>query len=136
MINITDLRIGNYIQVRWAVGDMHELLEIREINYTNHTIKHQLTINDDKLEDIVGIVLNETWLNQFGFNVNERVASKTANNETQFNISLYSDTYTQKPCWKYDGLNTIGKIKYLKYVHQLQNLYEDITKERLSCYEN
>lgn len=128
-----ELRIGNYVK--------YEGYECyREINeISKHCIKYHDPILMPYCEApekpvLVGIPLTEEWLIKFGFEKKEEkrysivhyrqtldMASSIREDENDF-LPLYQDDLG---C----GFNT---LRWVSYVHQLQNLYYALTKQELT----
>lgn len=90
-----ELRIGNYIQ--FSSGSIYPV----DIIYKDYTM----------LKSWFAITLNDEWLNMLGFvfDEEERVFQKQ-----DIRIELVDDDFI---------FNYFYGLKYIKYVHELQNLY-------------
>jgi len=90
-----ELRIGNYIQ--FSSGSVYSV----DIIYKDYTI----------LKNWFAITLNEDWFNMLGFvfDEEERVFQKQ-----DIRIELVDGDFI---------FNYFYGLKYIKYVHELQNLY-------------
>ena len=124
-----ELRIGNYLYF-----SEDKILKVSEIQENCFYAKSE---NNDEFKDtcyeIKPIPLTEEWLLKFGFTRHHTDYSNgvlyilDVPNNNEFNWGVY-------PFELGSGF-IINKSKYLKYVHQLQNLYFALTNEELTIKE-
>ena len=131
MITINEIRIGNLISTDGA------FCEVRAFDYNEITVKFidepEIAKNGSKLYD--PIPLTPQWLIMLGFVHEEQSAPSIAiwdeyyhNKHNEFVIQL-GGTYEFDKDFYY--LGSCGKI-YVKYVHQLQNLYYALSGTELT----
>jgi len=81
------------------------------------------------------ILLTEEWLLKFGFSENENDVLQIETTLMPLSVTL-SDNYPDEKykAWVYEDENSSYHIisDNIKYVHQLQNLYFDLTNEELT----
>lgn len=116
-LKIKELRVGNYVNAEVGLPSLqfHELL-CRDFNYINYG-----TI------EVYGIELTESILLNFGFTTEyPTLKDKFFTIKNRFNINSFNFGTGFK-------LNTSGCFEYksIKYVHQLQNIYFDLTGNEL-----
>jgi len=124
MIQINELRIGNYITTPLGID---AVFSIRKID-------GEIDVNTFYDEEIHPISLTKEWLEKLGF--------EFKNNSNQY--GWYKDVLNRQFCWCYSEFvsiefkarqmdefqDTIMDIK-CKYIHQLQNIYFALTGEEL-----
>lgn len=103
-VMFNELRIGNYIQ--FSSGSVYPV----DIIYKDYTM----------LENWLAIPLNEEWFNMLGFvfDEEERVFQKQ-----DIRIELVDGDFI---------FNYFYGLKYIKYVHELQNMYFSLTAIELT----
>lgn len=103
-VMFNELRIGNYIQ--FLSGSVYPV----DIIYKDYTM----------LKNWFAIPLNEEWLNKLGFvfDEEERVFQKQ-----DIRIELVDGDFI---------FNYFYGLKYIKYVHELQNMYFSLTTIELT----
>jgi len=145
MIDAKQLRIGNYLQPTEKA--IKELLE-QEMDIKPKSLGEVTSIDNDEIrlyidsmeiefyyEDVQPIPLTEEWLLKFGFSKNENDVLQIETTLMPLSITL-SDNYPDEKykAWVYEDENFRYHIisDNIKYVHQLQNLYFDLTNEELN----
>lgn len=158
IIKATELRIGNYLvwdnkEHRKAdVGKIAKLSSIdgnRKLPYIDYEGVVGFTTIEDKYEDshsqfivfMKPILLTEEWLERFGFEfwcdeLGIKAYYKVYGIEyfcvaTNGFYQLRSGLKTYDGCWRLGN-----NYPFIKYVHQLQNLYFALTGEELTIKEN
>ena len=112
MIEAKDLRIGNKVDLYGSIATI-ETVDFAGIG---------IAIKEGK-----PIPLTEEWLLKFGFVYTDDVENLNRDYKLQeFEIQLHLDVNDFICC------NTIPNYVQIKYVHQLQNLYFDLTNEELT----
>jgi hypothetical protein len=121
-MNLNELRIGNYIQ--W-----NNFKEARIMNYKDFSIIYELLLNNN-YEDIKPIPLTEEWLERFNF---YKIGNEYSLADGFFYICFKFYKNGNKKIWiNGEGEKYIkGEEMFINYVHQLQNLYLDLTKKEL-----
>lgn len=142
-MNIAELRIGNYVDTLNRSNEVHlpnnKPMAIGSLSFftaelyeINKPYAQQLVPPKIKVFDLERIPLTEEWLVKFGF---------VENKDNLYGKNWLSPTYGYGkkirilPCvnkinylWQYSDYNSIT----IKYVHQLQNLYFELTGEELT----
>ena len=137
----TELRIGNLV-----------LLDGEEMIITGITEDYVYFEGGFSMiifTDIKGIPLTEEWLLKFGFwrwragsrswIINESVLDKIGTTTHRFYLATSSKKYAVKTGYYYEartGYYPSTFLRYIKYVHQLQNLYFALTGEELEIKTN
>ncbi len=125
---IKDLKLGNYVNVPVKEQSPFRIDAFEYLTYTDFKIAMICDVNLHPLtwynKDVKPIILTEQWLLSFGFKQYETVVIKTHNyikGDFKFNSAVL---------WlcEFKGVNLNRKIIY---VHQLQNLYYEITGNEL-----
>jgi hypothetical protein len=125
-----ELRIGNYVFYR----DKDTLLEVSNIGVKGfETINYQgLVYGSCDVNEYNPIPITKEWLLKFGFEL-------TSNYPPEGKMFTYKDIkgYMLDVCIAYQFISVsqnIGtvRIKNVKYIHQLQNLYFYLTGEELT----
>ncbi|OPC36155.1 hypothetical protein [Elizabethkingia miricola] len=111
-MEIKELRLGNY--VKYERNSVYFTVE--SIEFVNNLV------NATDIEYLEPISLTEEWLLKFGFEKSESLSNCTKiTNGYKFDFAggevLYLDSI---------------RLKHIKYVHQLQNLYFALTGEELT----
>lgn len=121
-MNPTSLRIGNLFQEKHS----KEIIEVSELT------KDKIGFSGDFKGDwqAEAILITEEWLKKFGFDENPDGIKQNEGDivfSKEIEGNIISVSYGDNPFFVFDneGLN------YIKYVHQLQNLYFTITGEEL-----
>jgi hypothetical protein len=113
-----ELRIGNYL----ALPTCNALLCVVEEILKNNFIVCNLTTNEWPISDYKPIPITEGWLQRLGFT--NKVNNKILESEYYgVKINIIHNRFLVE-------YGNGGQI-YLKYVHQLQNLYFTLTGEEL-----
>jgi len=136
----TELRIGNYIN--GMTGKMYET--ITSIDQGRVSTDNENSYNINHVEPIP---LTEEWLLRLGFKLcdickdfgglempyyaNNAVLLFFNSNRTKYELSDYYIGYGSMRSGKYH----VVAFKWIKYVHQLQNLYFALTGEELEMTE-
>ncbi len=135
MVNANELRIGNllYFNANLFEGQKNKIVEIETINkdFVTDTINKNTVIGG--YENYQPILLDEEWLKKFGFNYFKH--------ESPLNAKLYADETWDFCVLKEDGAYFYAEqenedslyftVKWIRYVHQLQNLYFALTGEEI-----
>jgi len=132
MIPINELRINNYVYYNNEhneIGIITKLVTelITDINYVginNRIDVHYLN------KHINPIPITEEWLFKFGF----KDRSGTLKNKMSYGIEIGKMEiawYRQDNKTRFQTIENGFILKYVNYVHELQNLYYAITKEEL-----
>lgn len=136
MIQANELRIGNYVYDLDRENPYYYTVEqIRSKQYCdsseepNDEIIGKIEGSKDGYYDIVPspIPLTEEWLVRFGFDTFRSINSdpKTFYNDRfDYGIEIYQD-----------GSIWFEKLRLIKHVHQLQNLYFALTGQELKLTE-
>lgn len=140
-MKVQELRIGNYIMDSPINGD--EPLEVHAI-YSNLVIHEDTHIYNDEIRPIP---LTEEWLLNFGYihnkeweifhlseysieNIshqkNSRLVLRFINGKIQC-LQFYLDSMSN-PQWQ----PRLIFIQEIKYVHQIQNIFHELTNEELT----
>lgn len=133
-----ELRIGNYLYYH-ITDNLDKRKEWDEINAVD--AEDILCISNGRAEDLSPIPLTKEWLIRLGF-----VKHISDDNYIENNIEdeIYVDSEEEDT---YVSLNTkhfatmfslsgYGGLKYIEYVHQLQNLYFALTGNELKIKKN
>jgi hypothetical protein len=111
MISANELRIGNHLK-----SDVVVKIDARSI--------FDIWDNSKKYEPIP---ITKDWILNFGF-------------KYSFEKTVYSIRYKFNKSYKVfkieycgNGLYLVNNIVYIKYVHQLQNIYFALTQNELEC---
>jgi hypothetical protein len=130
MIPINEVRIGNFLIFDLPNGSKVQHKSER-INRNFDGYKFVVTVNDFPLEKVHGIPLANEWLIKFGFKKISKQFQhnwiiKISKTEAYYSIQFSDDKYwlsnSEFDAWCY-------VIREVTYVHQLQNLYHDLTGE-------
>lgn len=108
-----ELRIGNYVNDKYADGTLYEVqVGIQQIEYPH---------------DCQPIKLNEEWIEKFGFKKDYEYF-----NLKELSIKLINDDWVY--CfYMYDDYHSVNSaIAIIQHVHDLQNLYFAIKGEELT----
>lgn len=141
MIQANELRLDNLTQ--WGVN----IVKLKSI-HTESVFKDRVTVYVEinerlkfhclNIEELEPIPLTEEWLMKFGFDlVYEKryigIKYKIGDVETDFVLTHPNVLGVFEKCfiWEYSK----NKYKKLQYVHQLQNLFFDITDQELTIKE-
>lgn len=113
-----ELRIGNLLYLASAKKNVVifgiDVIEISEITHNLIRFKNGINFSVSKIELFEPILLTEEWLNKFGY-----FDTETPNNFTKNPFTIDEHTF-----WKCNEMFIDDKNGvYVKYVHQLQNLY-------------
>ncbi len=114
MTNKLGLRPGNLV---YNVETLSEVMEVRTDTATirNYDVTGQEQIANIYYSGLKGIPLNEGWLRKFGADVSELIF-----NFKDLRFSMKNGVWTDST-----------SQTELKYVHELQNLYEDRYHQKL-----
>jgi hypothetical protein len=126
----SNLRIGNLVDLG------NRIAKVTEINHLACVVV-DLEETQDTIEDyerVKGIILTEEWLLKFGEWVKED--DLFVRRLDTINDALRLDYINDdgELCWEFYVYNIAGQrvgCAYIKYVHQLQNLYFALTGEEL-----
>lgn len=115
---VTELRIGNYV----------------EINGTNVKLTPPVfaLLIEQEIKDPNGIPLTPEWLERFGLTYNQNVDIYFLNHHG-FHLSYDEQAEDWNVMPRVDDPLVIA---YVKYVHQLQNLYFALTGQELEIKSN
>lgn len=148
MIKANELRIGNFITYKENVVNKDckgresveftkgKIEEVHGVTDSNYMIKN--TVNTKDVELFEGIPITKEWLIKFGAEEydGQYCRIKLALEELRVKTYIYiTDDFKTCSIGSYDNnLNapTFQAVKYLSYVHQLQNLYFALTGEELT----
>lgn len=134
----TELRIGNYIEKNGCIATVEIINgEVDEIFFLGEDFYYS-----DHAKDIDPILLNEEWLVKFGFKkmYEENKDGRILRDDWFFKvddflcISIESD-FSLAICSDEHFSDTVAPSTYIKYVHQLQNLYHALCGEELTIKE-
>lgn len=129
MISTKELRIGNLIFADFNGKGDKRIVEIYQINESGCILLDEIreNINEGSLQEhwdeyLFGIELSEEWLLKFGLKCGDNLTVKgyflrVGNAFISIDEKVY---FMGQP------------ITYIKYVHQLQNLYFALTGEELN----
>lgn len=147
----TELRIGNYVNLRYPITEEGKLTRIGSLTPTG--------INSLKISEFEPILLDQEWLEKFGFSGWNRAVTLNDSRPQadlffaivdghqkgiRFNAPLYKfdfilDCYLGKEVEPgafeahfYYQTNPMKKGREVKYVHELQNLWFTLTGEELA----
>lgn len=133
MIDVKELRIGNYVFPKNNSGKESVIGEVFAINDYLVSVKGNHNQYDYHL--LEGISLTEKILMDAGFNYvsDYKCFSKEIGDKFAIGLKLEQNTVdlfyiTEKA---YNGILTIPAVYKVLYVHQLQNLYFDLTGKEL-----
>lgn len=123
-----ELRIGNYVFEDY--GGVYVVREIRENKILISKSKKAIAVGYKK-EEIIPIPLTEEWLLKFGYSIT------TSNSAGKRYSKVVKGVFAADLSLTYwDTTIDAGKIfrmdRYIKHVHQLQNLYFALTGEELT----
>lgn len=126
-LKCTDLRIGNYVNIEGDVVKVKEIYE-KSIHYANDEYESYAT------EDFIQpIELTEEVLTKIGFEKNTIYGSVIEYFPIDDNLARIYCT-KEKQNFKIQIVRkniTETIVKYIKYLHQLQNAYYCLTNEEL-----
>lgn len=124
-MRVTELRIGNFINVTKSEYKSEKKQDYWVVSSATIMLMEQGGV------EVYGIPLTEEWLERFGF-------KEGVSGNKRFKLELSSIyiavEFTQSlvSCVELGVANdVIIDIGYVKYVHQLQNLYFALTNEEL-----
>ncbi len=132
MIKINEARLGNFLLFDLPNGARLQQ-KVERINNSFDGFKFSATINDTKIERIYGILITDSWLAKLGFKKIERQFQhnwiiKLSKKDAHYSIQFFDDKFwlsnSEYDAWCY-------VVKEMEYVHQLQNLFYDLTDEEL-----
>lgn len=155
IIDIRDLRIGNYLLYDWKIvhvtflsmdidDEYEESIGFCELGKTTNEKADWNRALCDKLDRIA---LTAEWLERFGFEFKGFLKVNDYESETQFTLRQNEENYTCSVVTSdYGGfvechwrVRVDGDILYmrtkLEFVHQLQNLFYLLTGEELAIKE-
>jgi hypothetical protein len=120
----TELRIGNFVDCN---GIVSEIVEIRtnyvKLKYFREDVKKEHTSLVDLDDMVKKIPLTEEWLLKFGY-----YDENSPNHFTKNEYTIDAHTF-----WKCNEMFIEDKNGvYVKYVHQLQNLYFALKQRELT----
>lgn len=125
MIETKELKTGNIVALEYPDG--LEYCEVKTIGISSVGLLNGLgDFNNFGIESIKPISLNNNWLLRFGFELDEKT--------NEYKISGINE-----PCYFTVGgdfvlkalISIIDDYEGCYYVHQLQNLYHELTGEEL-----
>ena len=137
-MEVKELRVGNW--VNYTAHDLNDEGQVYSIEQHGNLGNYVISIDVGSsrytftTEQINPTPLTEDWLKKFGF-VYERGFWQHTRDKLFCNDSYYND----KGIYFYLGLwNDINAtpLRYLKYVHELQNLYFALIGEELTIKEH
>jgi hypothetical protein len=127
----TELRIGNFIQdKKWKTAwKINCFLGLSTVEVDTAAVDFPTdSCHEPSLHTLEPIPLTEEWLERFGFNNNYPVSSREYlidSNDEVVLINHYEKGFLITLTWWDAGM-------YVKYVHQLQNLYFALTGQELT----
>lgn len=142
-----ELRIGNllYRSKEWyreypEYKNQEYLIEVNKITY-DELLKDDYIINGEYLRLLVPIPLTEEWLLKFGFHEDNYGLFEKVKNNAEYKSGCEIEVWI-KQCiidsdivWDYcigEDISNVTHLAYIKYVHQLQNLYFALTGQELT----
>ncbi len=139
MVHAEEFRPGNYILLS---SDTSKLFKVEEIDLTKEK-SFKIKADTGGQEgwyapagtDLLPVVLNEDWLISFGFKKDVYQEDRTPYVYTNFVLTLEDGKtiHLSKTEHNYELVPAeyVTKFPKMKYVHKLQNHYEDTTGKRL-----
>lgn len=115
-----ELRIGNYVEIfgiQKIISINSKKIKVESEKINGSVSSEKVPLNSASLEPIP---LTEEWLLNFGFEIGENKKWENWN----FGLKIYKDG-------DYFEIDQLPVFIFLKYVHQLQNLYFALTGEEL-----
>ena len=137
MIDVHEIRIGNFLSFDFPNGSKLQYRS-EHINNDFDGFKFCPTINAITLERISGIPISDSWLLKLGFRKIDRKFRHNWIIKCHRSENYYSIQFSENKYWlsnsEYDAWCYV--IKDMEYVHQLQNLYFDLTGEEFIVNED
>ena len=128
-----ELRIGNLLYLAFAKKNVVvfgiDVIEISEITHNLIRFKDGINFSVSKIELFEPILLTEEWLLNFNFELKSMVNGKVL--VYRNNMLAVSFNTDNKIISIHIGIQRIDDGKKIKYVHQIQNLYFDLTGQEL-----
>ena len=132
MVKVSEVRIGNFL--------LFDFPSRGKVQYRSERINNDFdgfrviaTINDVQIEKVYGIPLTGSWLTKFGFEKIDRHFQHNWIIRLNKTGEHYSIQFFEEKFWlsksEYDAWCYV--IRDVEYVHELQNLYYDLTGEEL-----
>lgn len=147
MINLSELRIGNYIMYNPPQGSLHGPFIITEINsewvgYEKGNGFSELFIDQPRLPLCwcEPCAITDEWLQQFGLNSGTAIWQA---NGGVFKLKLYKNMI-RDGSGRFDGVTfsqIVGPTEHhihiilCRYIHELQNAYSLLTKSELKLIQ-
>ena len=132
MISVQELRIGNFLCFELPNGSKVHYKSAR-ISYDFDGFRTVASVNGIGVEKVYGIVLTDDWLKKFGFARIDRHFQHNWVISVNHSGDYYSVQFHEGKFWlsnsEYGAWCYV--IRDISYVHQLQNLYFDLTGEEL-----
>jgi len=119
-----DLKIDNLI----FIPKTNQIAEITGINKHIGVLVNNNIFGGLGFSEIEPIVLTEEWLLKFGFQRKDNSSNGASTHKNGVYIGLMG-MKNDKFC--FNAESSSNKSVYLNYVHELQNLYFELTKEEL-----
>lgn len=125
-MNNKELRIDNYVQD--DKGRLCRIVEVlKEPTFEgDYSYKASPLVGGLHTLPLKPIPLTEEWLFKFGFSITENQADILVNN--RYNLRVTDLGYISIQKWT----KMINLMVCCEYVHQLQNLYFELTREELT----
>lgn len=132
MVKVSEVRIGNFLLFDFPNRGKVQYRSER-INNDFDGFRATATINDVQIEKVYGIPLTDSWLTKFGFEKIDRHFQHNWIIRLNKTGEHYSIQFSEEKFWlsnsEYDAWCYV--IRDVEYVHELQNLYYDLTGEEL-----
>ena len=131
----TDFRIGNYISVtekarKEFFEDTTEILDVRlevsTISKDEIRIIHDGNEVEFNYNQIIPFEINEEWLSAYGFEMSYQ------NKKAQIGCFILSKGVDSWRLYWQFGDNQIFLDRKLKFIHELQNIFKELTTYELS----
>ena len=123
MLKLYELRIGNFFEIKLPPTHLKRIIQVSQITQ-NHVLLDGTWHHLDKL---MPIPITEQILLQCGFEKFRWITESCVYKKDDFNCRLDEN-----------GLQVFGadfnNLKPLKYLHELQNLYSDLTENELQVH--
>lgn len=147
-MNINDakkIKIGNLLKVRYNNSFHQQLLVVDDIEELANS--NSIRINQFNSEDLVGVLLTNEHLKLLNFtpgfygNENDKIAAYTKDITEDYNFVIFKyespflDKQQSHTVWKHpmDERDSF-KVYYIRYFHELQNLYATKTLQQLDIH--
>lgn len=140
MLQPNELKIGNLVYFNnnhKEIGIVTGIVTYIS-GHTNINLNHRRDISYS-YNELNPIELTEEWITKFGFQFVEKAVYNTYNGYVKDNIYVINEVYqfsrrVLKPAI-HENFWEDTCLRCLKYVHELQNLYNSLTGEELTIKE-